>query len=174
MAATNVADIGTYVVTTTTTIPQINTSTGLNWSITTSFTITVLSDCTTTTLTTRTVNAMTYGVTLAATSQNIFYADAVSTAHSNPTYCGPRTYTLTPSKTWWSVASDTLTVQTSTLSDVGVYPMSLTTCLANWGSIPCITTTFTITITCTVTSLAFTVVPPILPMTNDVEVGITT
>jgi hypothetical protein len=66
MAATAVADIGTYVVTTTSTIPQVDPGTGVNRIKTSSYTITVVSDCTISTITDRTVADMTYGVTLAA------------------------------------------------------------------------------------------------------------
>lgn len=68
MAATAVADIGTYVVTTTSTIPQVDPGTGVNRIKTSSYTITVVSDCTISTITDRTVADMTYGVTLAAVS----------------------------------------------------------------------------------------------------------
>jgi hypothetical protein len=66
MAATAVADIGVYVVTTTSTIPQVDPGTGQNRITTSSFTITVVSDCTITSLTDKVVNDMTYGVTLLA------------------------------------------------------------------------------------------------------------
>ena len=65
---------------------------------------------------------MTYGVTLAAITQNVFFADSIATGHSNNAYCGLRTYTLTPSTyTWLTIASDTMTVVTSNLSDVNVF-----------------------------------------------------
>jgi len=125
MAATAVADIGVYVVTTTSQIPQVDPSTGVNRVIVSSYTITVVSDCTISTITDQAVNDMTYGVTLTAINQNVFFKDSISTGHSNDAYCGSRTYTLTPTYPWLSIASDTMNVVTSDLSTVNTYNLSL-------------------------------------------------
>jgi len=169
MAATAVADIGTYVVTTTSTIPQIDPGTGSNRKITSSFTITVVSDCTITTLTDKVINNMTYGVTLAAVTQNVFLADSIATGRSNNAYCGARTYSLSPTYSWLSIASDTMTVVTSNIPDVGTYNLSLQIGLQDYPAIPKITKTFTITITCTVTNLSYTSGPP---ATTNIEIGV--
>ena len=68
MSATAVADIGVYVVTTTSQIPQVDPGTGVNRVIVSSYTITVVSDCTISTITDQAVNDMTYGVTLTASN----------------------------------------------------------------------------------------------------------
>ena len=68
MAATAVADIGTYVITTTTTIPQLDPFTLLPRQLVTQYTITVVSDCTITTLTDKAITNMVYGVTLTGIS----------------------------------------------------------------------------------------------------------
>jgi hypothetical protein len=112
---------------------------------------------------------MTYGVTTAAISQNVFFLDSVATGHSDNAYCGPRTYTLSQTYPWLSIASDTMTVVTSDLSTVNTYNLSLTVGLTNYPSVPTVTKNFVITITCTITTLAFTSQPP---ASTSLEVGV--
>lgn len=156
MSATAVADIGVYVVTTTSQIPQVDPGTGVNRVIVSSYTITVVSDCTISTITDQAVNDMTYGVTLTAINQNVFFKDSVSTGHANDAYCGTRTYTLTPTYPWLSIASDTMNVVTSDLSTVNTYNLSLEIKLTDYPMVAAVTKNFVITITCTVTTLAYT------------------
>ena len=59
MTITAPADIGTYTVTTTSTIPQVDPVTSANRLITSTFNIVVVSDCTITTITDKTINDMT-------------------------------------------------------------------------------------------------------------------
>jgi hypothetical protein len=68
MTITAPADIGTYSVTTTSTIPQVDPSTSANRFITSTFNILVASDCTNTAITSKTINDMTHGITLSATA----------------------------------------------------------------------------------------------------------
>jgi hypothetical protein len=111
MTITAPADIGTYSVTTTSTIPQVDPSTGANRFIASTFNIVVASDCTNTAITSKAINDMTHGITQSATTQNIFFADSVATGNSNRSYCGARRYLLSPSThAFLSIASDTLTV----------------------------------------------------------------
>jgi hypothetical protein len=94
MSATAVADIGVYVVTTTSEIPQVDPMTGVNRIKTSSFTINVVSDCTISTFVDRAVSDMTYGVTLTAETQDVFFDDTIAFGHGSDFYCGQRTYTL--------------------------------------------------------------------------------
>jgi hypothetical protein len=169
MAATAVADIGTYVVTTTSTIPQVDPGTGVNRIKTSSYTVTVVSDCTISTITDRTVADMTYGVTLAAVTQNVFFLDSIATGHFDNDYCGPRTYTLSQTYPWLSIATDTMQVVTSDLATVGTYNLSITVGLTNYPMVPTVSKNFVITITCTVTTLAYTANPP---ASTSLEVGV--
>ena len=59
---TAVSDIGTYTVTTTSSIPQIDPTTNVNRVISLSFNIVVVSDCTITTITSKTINDMTFAI----------------------------------------------------------------------------------------------------------------
>ena len=52
--------------------------------------------------------------------------------------------------------------------------MTLTVKLTNYPLIAVITKSFTITITCTVTSMSFLTYPQVLPTLHEIEVGVTT
>jgi len=168
MSPTAVSDVGIYDVTTTISIPT-------TLSTTASFTINVVHDCTIAVLTDKTISNITYGVTLAQSDTNIFFGDSIrgTVFHTDSTYCGARKYTLTPNTYGWlSITGDTMTVQTSNLGDVGVYPnIQLKVELLDYPAVTPIIKTFQVTITCTVTTLAFTTSPA---TTTDVIVGVTT
>ena len=137
MTVSAVPDIGLYEVTTTVSIPT-------PLSTTATFTINVVSDCTITTLTDKTISDIVYGVTLPQSDTNIFFLDSISTARFDDTYCGPRKYTLTPSTyTWLSITGDTMSVVTSNLNDVNSYPgIQLKIELLNYPMVTPITKTF--------------------------------
>ena len=92
----NLSDIGVYNITSTATIPQDD-GTGVNRSTSYSFTLIVQSDCVNTTITDKSVNAMSTKVSQTATTQDISFADLIGTGHADQTYCGARTYTLSAS-----------------------------------------------------------------------------
>ena len=82
-----------------------------------------MSECTTTVLTDKTISDIVYGVTLTKDDTNIFFLDSIGTSYTDDTRCGPRKYTLTPSTYGWlSITGDTMSVETSDVDDVGVYP----------------------------------------------------
>ena len=87
------ADIGIYTITSTATIPQDD-GTGVNRSTSYSFTLTVQSDCVNTILTDKIIYAMSTKVSQTADIQDISFADSIGTSHTDQTYCGARTYTL--------------------------------------------------------------------------------
>ena len=93
---TNLSDIGVYTITSTATIPQDD-GTGVNRSTSYSFTLIVQSDCVNTTITDKSVNAMSTKVSQTAATQDISFADLIGTGHADQTYCGARTYTLSAS-----------------------------------------------------------------------------
>lgn len=137
--------------------------------IVSSFQINVISDCTITTITDRTFSDITYGVTLTAVTQDVFFADSIATGHNNINYCGLRTYTLSASYPWLSVTGNTMQIVTSDLSTVNTYNLSLTISLASYSGVASVTKNFVITITCTVTTLAYTSQPA---ATTNLEVGV--
>jgi hypothetical protein len=151
---TAVGDIGTYTVTTTSEIPQVDTSTGVNRKITSSFNIVVVSDCTITTITDRTINNMTISIG-GSNTQDATFADSTTTARGVANYCGERTYTFTPSKTFLTIINgSTLQVSSSDVSDVGTHSISMEVKLNDYPSIS-LTKTFDVIVTCTVSTLTF-------------------
>jgi hypothetical protein len=169
MSPTAVSDVGIYDVTTTISIPT-------TLSTTASFTINVVHDCTIAVLTDKTISNITYGVTLAQSDTNIFFGDSIrgTVFHTDSTYCGARKYTLTPNTYGWlSIIGDTMTVQTSNLGDVGVYPnIQLKVELLNYPMVASITKTFQVTITCTVTTLVWNSIPsPLVDTTIEVAIN---
>ena len=141
-------------------------------STTATWTLTVVSDCTITTLTDKTISDIVYGVTLTKSDTDIFFQDSISTGKTNDAYCGARKYTLTPNTYGWlSITGDTMSVETSALGDVGNYPnIQLKIELNDYPMVTPITKTFQVTITCTVTTLTFTTSPA---ASTDVVVGVT-
>ena len=63
---------------------------------------------------------------MAAVSQNVLLADSIATIRGINNYCGLRTYSVAPTFSWLSIASDTVSVVTSNVADVGVYTVNLT------------------------------------------------
>lgn len=154
-------DVGVYVVTATSEIPQVDPGTGVNRITVSSFIITVVSDCTITSLTDKVITDMTYGVTAPAGTQNIFFADAISTGHANDNYCGLRTYTLSPVLAFMSITGDVLSIETSNEAYIGPYVVTLTTQITDYPIITPVTKTFNVYITCGVQVVTFAA--PLIP-----------
>ena len=89
ITVTDPPDIGVYVITATTAIPP-NPVSGLFQTIDSSFTLTVVSDCTISAFETLGLTDMTQGVSVPVKDQNIFFTDTISTGHTQPNYCGTR------------------------------------------------------------------------------------
>ena len=62
----------------------------------------VVSDCTITSLTNKTINDMTLSIGSSDT-QDAAFADSTATTRGVARYCGARTYTITPSKAFLTV-----------------------------------------------------------------------
>lgn len=105
------------------------------------------------TILTGSVNDMAIDVGQTPDSQTLSFPNSIATGHSNPTYCGSRIYTLSPTYSFLTIASDVLTLSTSTVADSGTYnPVTLQVSLQDYPSIV-LTKTFTATISCNVYSL---------------------
>ena len=115
-----------------------------------SFTLTVQSDCMNTVITDKTIDNMSNKVSLAAVTQDVFFLDSIATFHSNPTYCGDRTYSLSPTHSFLTISGSTMSLSTATVSDVNVYNVDLTVSLTNYSGVSSITKSFIVTITCEV------------------------
>ena len=164
------ADVGIYTITTTVSIPQVNPSTSVNWTTNFSFTLTVIDDCTLTTFADKTITDMSMKVSQTAVTQDITFADSTATSHTITSYCGARTYTLSPALGFLSISGTTLTLNSSNPADVSVTSVTLTIGLTNYAGVSPLVKTFTVTITCEVISLAFSTSPV---STTTIQVGIT-
>lgn len=142
----------------------------MNRITTSSFKITVVSDCTITSLTSKLITSMTYGVTAIATTQNVFIKDAISTGHLNDLYCGPRTYILFPVLAFMSISSDVLSISTNDPIYIGPYDVTITVTISQFPAIPAFTQTFHVDIICGVQVVTFAA--PLIPALTTVQVGI--
>jgi hypothetical protein len=107
------ADVGVYTVTLVAATSQI--------SHTEVFTITVIHDCTLTSITDRAFNNMLTYVSGALDSQTLVFDDYIGvTVHSDITYCGPRAYSLSLVLPFLSISGDTLVLSTTNPGHVSV------------------------------------------------------
>ena len=114
------SDVGVYLVRVTATLTPV--PSGTQVSIYFEFNLTILSDCLSTTLTSKTIIAMTNSVSTAAVTQNVSIADSIATSHSIPAHCGARTYNFNPSLSFLTLTgtdtSMTLSLYTTNPTDV--------------------------------------------------------
>ena len=126
-----------------------------------------------TSLTDKTIIDMANTVSTAAVTQDVSFADSKATLHSNPTFCGARTYTfsspLSP-LTFLILSGTTLSLSTTLPGDIGLYPVDMTVSLTDYSGVPVLTKRFQVIITCIVTSLTLTT--PTISTTK--QVGIDT
>ena len=127
-----------------------------------------------TSLTDKTIIDMANTVSTAAVTQDVSFADSKATLHSNPTFCGARTYTfsspLSP-LTFLILSGTTLSLSTTLPGDIGLYPVDMTVSLTDYSGVPVLTKRFQVTITCVVSTITFST-PPALSTT--LQVGIDT
>ena len=119
----------------------------------------------------KTITNMSNKVSLAAVTQDFFFSDSVSTSRSDSTYCGARTYSLSPTLTFLTISGSTMSLSTANVSDVGVYNVEMTVSLTSYSGIALITKNLVITITCEVQTLNFSTAPP---ASTTLQVGIDT
>ena len=124
--------MGNYVITSIALIPQIDPVTGLNFMISYSFTLTVQNDCVKTAINDKAFIDMNQKVSFAAVKQDITFSDTIALSHAVIDYCGPRTYTLSPTHTFLTISGTILNLATSLVSDVGVYNVALKVSLTDY------------------------------------------
>ena len=78
---------------------------------------------------------MTYQIAATAITQTTPFPNTAATAASNPTYCGANTFSFSPSKTWLTVSGNTISVFTSTVTDVGNYKITVSVSLASYDTV---------------------------------------
>jgi hypothetical protein len=139
--------VGVYTVTITATLPQPAPNIA-----TSSFTLTVIPECSLTSLQSRSINDMTVRISEFVT-QDITLTDSLASLYSIPNYCGPRIYTFTevpaastPYLTYVMTNGVTiLTLSTNDVTKVGIKLISMTASLQNYSSVS-LTISFSVTI----------------------------
>jgi hypothetical protein len=122
-AQTDTKNVGVYMVTL-----ESKVTLGAVGNLTTySFTITITSDCDTTSIIAPTLTAMTVNVSQSAT-KDVTFADTSGNLHPTVVeWCGARSYTITstPAATFFSVTGTTFTASPTLAANVGVYSVTL-------------------------------------------------
>jgi len=136
-------NVGIYIINTSAEIPQENPLTpGFNRKTSSSFTLTVQSDCINTQILDKIIADMNLFVNLPASTQDVAFEDSIAASHVIPAYCGTRTYTLSPTYTFLSILGTTMSLYTANSADIGDYPVDLTVSLAEYPGITSITKSF--------------------------------
>ena len=81
-----------------------------------------------------------------------------------------RTYTFSPSLAYLTLSGITLNLFTNSVSDVGSQTVNVTVKLASYPSIPAVTTSLAVSVTCQVQTLTFSTA---LPSTTTIQIGVT-
>jgi hypothetical protein len=76
------------------------------------------------------------------------------------TACGARVYTLSPSLSFVSVTNNILTASPTLPTHAGTYSVSVTVKLQDYPTVPAMTKTLTLTVTCSVLALVFAATTP--------------
>jgi hypothetical protein len=97
--------------------------------------------------------------------------DAIGTSHTDQTYCGARSFVLSPSPAIVSISGNTLTLNPLLPADAGSWDVTLAVGLAAYPTIATISIQFKIAVVCTVTGLNFATSPSNL---TQLKVGIDT
>jgi len=103
----------------------INPSTGFNWKQFFNFDFDVKHDCQKSTIVDRTINDMIFYIGSAATTQDATFSDSIAEAHGNPTYCGSRSLTLSPTLSYLTITSPNIVLSTTNVANAGG-PISVT------------------------------------------------
>ena len=126
------ADVGSYLVKIAATLtPKPS---GSPFTMFFDFTLNIINrdDCLNTSLTIKTISAMTNQVAATGITQDVWIADSISTSHSNLGFCGGRTYTLSPSLSFLTLSGSTLTLFTNITGDVSSNIVTMTVSLTDY------------------------------------------
>ena len=159
------ADIGTYLITT-----KVALVPSQNLDATTSFTLSIVSDCVNTFITDKTIADMIFIIGSAPATQDATFADQVASNLGITAYCGARVLTLSPATSFTSLVNSNIQVTSSSYKDAGTYTMSLKVSLADYPLVASLTKVFKVTISCNLSAISFTTAPA----DTTVRVGIDT
>jgi hypothetical protein len=131
--------------------------------------LTVQSDCVNTILNDKNIPNMEVSIGDTKT-QGATFEDSVANSRTPADYCGARTYTFTPNLSFLTIINgSTLQVSTNDVNYVGLHNIRMEVKLKDFQQVAGIIKEFTVTITCTVSTLTFSQSPP---ASKTIEVGI--
>lgn len=81
------------------------------------------------------INDMTYVVGKTAVTQDLSLIDSIATLHADETYCGTKTYILSPTQSFLSISGPTMSVISSNVADVGIYNVYVTVKMDNYPEV---------------------------------------
>jgi hypothetical protein len=122
--------VGVYSITNIVSIPQLDPVTGQNRSLSATFILNVISDCTLSSITELALRDMTMVINGQPDQQSVAFADYIGTLHNDPTYCQARSYQLLPSLPFLSISNSILTAASTSVVDQGIYDVRLVVGLA--------------------------------------------
>ncbi len=94
-----------------------------------------------------------------AVTQDASFMDSIATSHALLTYCGGRTYSLSPNNSFLVISGSTISLLTNSVADVGVQNVLMTVSLTSYPEVASITKNLVVTITCEVQTLTFSMMP---------------
>jgi hypothetical protein len=112
---------------------------------------------------------MNYQIGATAATQTTPFPNLVATTHSNTNFCGANSFSFSPQKNFLTASGNIISVFTSIPADIGIHNnIIVTVSLADYPLVPSISRTFTVTITCVVSTLTFST----SPTSTTLQVGI--
>lgn len=132
----NLADIGMIKVVVTATNNHLLFTTSFVYAspATLEFTIEIKHPCRGTTINTRTLSSMAVLVSQ-STTQDIWFTDTVAINRSDSTFCGTRSFSISPSHSFLSISGSTLTLATNSVTDAGTYNVNITVGLTSYSEV---------------------------------------
>lgn len=81
-----------------------------------------------------------------ALTQDVSFLDSISTSKADSTYCGARTYSMSPTYNFLTISGSIMSLSTNSVGDVNVYNVALTVSLTNYSGVTSINKNLVITI----------------------------
>ena len=73
-----------------------------------------------------TINDMSFAVSFAEATQELIFIDTIATSNLNPTYCGERNYSFSPTFGFLTITGTTMRLYTANGADVGTHNVDVT------------------------------------------------
>lgn len=146
ISQTTKQDVGTYDITVTATIPQVDPMTNSPLVASFVFKITIIDECLTTAFVSRTFAPILVKVSQGTVTQDLVANDTISQRHADSSYCGPKSFTISPLLPIFSMVGSALQVTSASPSDAGVTQVTVTISLPYYPGITSLVGTFSVTV----------------------------